>query len=1143
MKKTLSFLFFFFLFVNSFAQLDREHWFAPMIDRTGNPNDYQKLYFSTNRTTPFPVRIYNNNILIGTVNISKGNPQKFDVNRNFIITTSQADLFTPITKGLYVEADFPFYANLRFSVFNHAEIITSKGIPSTGTTFYTAMAPITVLNPILNFQTSILATEDNTTVTVSGYDPTVSFSNGTTGATNPTITFTLNKGQSYIIDGIGNLAQNSDSFIGAKIVANKPVNVTNGNFNGQYSGNFPTSSDILMDQSIPINNLGNEFALVKGNGPIGSNTESVLVIAIQDNTQIFVNGAGGAIATIDEGEYFLIPETNYQLQGSGHYNLYLETSNNAYVYQLLAGVDNSANSVATGGFNFIPALNCYLPKKIDELGLIDENEVHSNGNPGGILNVPTKLNLVTEVGANVLVNGLVPPATSGPFPMTGNANWVTYGIPNVSGNITVTSDQAITAGINAGSDAVGYGGFFAGFPTTPVIITSGGTCFPGITLTVDPIIYNAYQWFLNGNILPGETNPSITPTTPGFYHVEVTMGSCAPLLTEVVKVEKCMVNTNLNYTICETQNIQPVFSSVTIPQNIDLSTLTITSAPNLGTATINPTTGEITYTANNPGVAGTDTFVYTFCGDHPEFPECETVTVTINIQEIPFTDDTIYACEINGQGSFDLTTANITTFSPVVIEYYPTFIDAQNQNPAAEITNTTNYPANNGTVVYALIISPIGCTEIAEITLELFPLAVVVQNFTGTYCDNNLDGSAEVDLSTITNQILPNANYFTVNYYDNLADANAGNTNTLPNNYTFTSNLTIYIRVDSPDGCATVIEPIELQVGPRIPVFFNSTTQELCDNDLDGFLEVNLSSFIGQYTTDPNVTATFHNNINDAQNGLSPLSNLLVINGVRNLFIRFESPDECANMAQIQIIIKTPKNSETLEGVRICSSATTTLDAGPGFEEYLWSTGATTPIVNVGVGDYWVDLTFNGCIYRQYVTVAANELPEITEININNGTVTIIATGGTPPYQYSLNGVDWQDSNVFLGVARGSYIAYVRDRLQCDVVEKEFFIINLINAISPNNDGINDNLNYSDLLLKDEVVFRIFDRYNQELFSGTRENKFTWDGKYKNGSPVPTATYWYILEWTEPKSRARVKYTSWLLVKNRQNEFFQDKER
>ncbi len=142
------------------------------------------------------------------------------------------------------------------------------------------------------------------------------------------------------------------------------------------------------------------------------------------------------------------------------------------MYQILAGDSNTGNETATGGFNFIPALNCYLPKQINELGLINENFVHSNANIGGILNIPT-LNIITQRGANISVNGSIPPASTGPYNMTGTNNWVTYGIPNVTGTITVVSDKAVTAGITAGSDAVGYGGFFAGFPTQPVILVSG----------------------------------------------------------------------------------------------------------------------------------------------------------------------------------------------------------------------------------------------------------------------------------------------------------------------------------------------------------------------------------------------------------------------------------------------------------------------------------------------------------------------------------------------------------------------------------------------------------------------------------------------------------------------------------------------
>lgn len=1132
MKKILSFLFIFYFFTCTFAQLDREHWFAPMVDRTGNPNPYQKLYLSTNRTTPFPVSIYNNNVLIGTVNISKNNPQKFDVLRDYIITTQQTDLFTPTTKGLYLKADFPFYANLRFSVFNHAEIITSKGIPSTGQTFYAATAPISVSNSILNFMMSVLATEDNTTVTISGYKSTVQFSNGTTGATNPTITFTLNKGQSYIIDGIGNIAGNFDGFIGAKIVSNKPVNITNGNFNGQYAGNFPTSSDILMDQAVPVDRLGNEFALVKGNGSIGTNMEGALIIATEDNTQIFVNNEITALATLNTGQYFVIPDSKYQLQGNNHYNLYIKTTKNAYVYQVLAGDSGVGNEVATGGFNFIPALNCYLPKQINELGFINENFVHSNNNPSGILNVPTKLNLITEKGATVTVNGTVPPATSGPFNMTGTNNWVTYGIPNVTGTITVVSNKAITAGINAGSDAVGYGGFFAGFPTQPVILKSGGDCVPGIVLTVDPIIYDTYQWYVNGTIIPGATNASYSPTQSGYYTCSVTMGSCAPLVTEQFKVLNCTKQTTATYNVCISQTITPTFSNS--PQTPVPSTVAITTAPTLGTATINSTTGIITYTVNTPGTAGTDTFTYTFCGNDPVFPDCEQVTVTINIVALTVNNVTLNACSVNGQGTFDLTSANVTGNSPVAITYYPTLIDAQNENPAALITNPTTYSAPNGTIVYAVVKNDLGCKSIAQITLNLYPLAIVLENYNGVFCDDNLDGVVNVTLSDITAIVLNNPAYFTnVRYYANLADATAGNNNILPNNWSYTTTTTIYIRVDSPDGCAVVIKPLTFTVGAKIPLIRTSLTVNACDDDLDGIKQVDLLQYINQFTTDPLVTVSFHGSLADAQNDVSPLNNPVNITGSQTIYIRFEKNGVCPEVASISITIKTPKKSDILVDKIICPKTTTTLDAGPDFESYLWSTGATTQsITNVPAGSYWVDLTYQGCVYRQYVNVTEAPLPAIISIEINGSTVTIGVTGGTPPYEYSLDGNTWQSSNVFQNVPRGNHVIHVRDSLRCEEVTRPFVIIDLINTITPNSDGYNDNIDYSALMNNDNIVFRIFDRYGAEVFRGTPSNRFIWDGTM-GGRPVNTATYWYFISWTEFGGSTTVKYTSWLLVKHR----------
>lgn len=348
MKKLLLLLFALISIATS-AQLDREHWFAPMVDRAVNGSNYQTIYMSTNETTAFKVDVYNSNTIIGSVTISKNNPGKFNVNRSYIITTSQSDLFRSVSKGIYLKGNKPFFASLRFSIFNHAEILTSKGTAGIGTEFRAVMAVArkTVNNGNSNFMASVMATEGNTNVTVAGFKPGTVFSATPPSIVGNSFTFTLNKGQSYIIDGISYEYQNKDSFIGSKITSDKPVTITNGNFNGQYVATSANSTDILMDQGVPVDKLGQEFVLMKGNGDINSGMEKAIIVATEDNTEIYLNNSTTPIAVINAGQYYETQNTAYILQAFNHYNMRINTSKNVYVYQLLAG-DGGSSMIATG---------------------------------------------------------------------------------------------------------------------------------------------------------------------------------------------------------------------------------------------------------------------------------------------------------------------------------------------------------------------------------------------------------------------------------------------------------------------------------------------------------------------------------------------------------------------------------------------------------------------------------------------------------------------------------------------------------------------------------------------------------------------------------------------------------------------------
>ena len=317
MKKFFSFLIILLSYISISAQFDTEHWFAPMADSSLGSNSTQYIYVSTNETVPFEVKVYNNNLLIATIpNLSKGNPQKFQLPRNTIITTFASEINVKNTMGLHLVADKKFFANIRFSIMSHAEIVTSKGKSALGKDFYIGMeeqflpsSGSSIAN--INSMIGVIATEDNTKIKLSDYNPAVIFSDG---SIDDEKNITLNKGESYIFEVKFNSPNpsNNAGLIGAHLTSDKPISVTNGNFLNIAENR--QNYDILMDQSVPIERIGNEYVVLKGNGSANGSptslgtgfTEKVLVIATKDNTQIFVNDETTPIATLNKGKSYVI---------------------------------------------------------------------------------------------------------------------------------------------------------------------------------------------------------------------------------------------------------------------------------------------------------------------------------------------------------------------------------------------------------------------------------------------------------------------------------------------------------------------------------------------------------------------------------------------------------------------------------------------------------------------------------------------------------------------------------------------------------------------------------------------------------------------------------------------------------------------
>ncbi|KMQ69401.1 gliding motility protein [Chryseobacterium sp. FH2] len=231
-----------------------------------------------------------------------------------------------------------------------------------------------------------------------------------------------------------------------------------------------------------------------------------------------------------------------------------------------------------------------------------------------------------------------------------------------------------------------------------------------------------------------------------------------------------------------------------------------------------------------------------------------------------------------------------------------------------------------------------------------------------------------------------------------------------------------------------------------------------------------------------------------------------------------------------------PAIVSTLEDVYVCAGDFGILDAGAGPNyTYVWSNGATTQTISTNVpGTYSVTIS-NGVCSKVFSAQLLNpDLPQFTNITYENHVLTLTAsnpTGGV--LEYSIDGgVVWQNSNVFYNVLDNTnYNLMVRVVGAKCSTSLDYFTFVVRNAITPNFDGVNDEVDFTGVSTYNNFAASIFDRYGAEVFKASKGNT-VWRGSLK-GINLPTGTYWYRVQWENPASKKLELRSSWILLKNR----------
>ncbi|MEZ4886891.1 MAG: gliding motility-associated C-terminal domain-containing protein [Chitinophagales bacterium] len=217
----------------------------------------------------------------------------------------------------------------------------------------------------------------------------------------------------------------------------------------------------------------------------------------------------------------------------------------------------------------------------------------------------------------------------------------------------------------------------------------------------------------------------------------------------------------------------------------------------------------------------------------------------------------------------------------------------------------------------------------------------------------------------------------------------------------------------------------------------------------------------------------------------------------------------CTSMTEAEVIFDAAPIIDLGQDTTLCVGESLVLEA-PAADTYLWQDGSVNASLEVTEsGLYSVEARAGTCVLTGEIRVDFAAVP-----TVDLGDDVLLCEGeGVVLQPQVTNGVffEWQDGSngVELAVIEaGEYSLEVRGDLdrcmasdavlvEYEVCDFETFGITVVNAFSPNGDGVNDEFRVWATEQPDEFYCAIFNRWGQKVFETTDING-TWDGVFKN---------------------------------------------
>lgn len=340
-----------------------------------------------------------------------------------------------------------------------------------------------------------------------------------------------------------------------------------------------------------------------------------------------------------------------------------------------------------------------------------------------------------------------------------------------------------------------------------------------------------------------------------------------------------------------------------------------------------------------------------------------------------------------------------------------------------------------------------------------------------------------------------------------------------------TGNLSFNVMVKNSSSCISQSTNVQFNSTYLTSPSVTNYQVSICDELNNETENVNLSSYIAFLSSNySNYTFHYFSSRVDAEslnitNEIKNFTNYEVSKNKNVVFVTVTSPENCSSIAEITFsLLESPMLNSIPDSVILCENSTVLVNGGNSFDSYLWSNGATSNSILINQpGNYSLTATSKYgnevCKSTKNFTVVLSNRATITKISTQdfteNNNVIEIKVSGLGNYEYSLDGVSYQNDAAFTGLTSGIYTIYVRDKNNCGVTTDDLFLLMYPKFFTPNGDGFNDTWNIEFSSFEPELEISIFDRYGKLIKKIDHSN--SWDGRFGN-QELPADDYWFIVK-------------------------------